>query len=137
MGMLAKDLLTKKGQVEFIFNDILVGEAIEKMEQKRYAMIPVLERGSKRYLYSLSEGDLLRFVLGSSSMKKAMKSPLSNVTIERLTVPVREDSEISALIDLAANQTFIPLVDNNGVFKGIVTRRAIINAIRPQLEEGE
>ena len=137
MGMLAKDLLTKKGQVEFIFNDILVGEAIEKMEQKRYAMIPVLERGSKRYLYSLSEGDLLRFVLGSPSMKKAMKSPLSNVTIERLTVPVREDSEISALIDLAANQTFIPLVDNNGVFKGIVTRRAIINAIRPQLEEGE
>ena len=135
--MLAKELVTKKAKVEFLYSDILVSEALEKMEKKRYAMIPVLERVSNRYLYSLSEGDLLRFICQIGSLRRANKKPLSAVTIERLIVPVKEEDDVSALIDLSANQSYIPLIDNAGVFKGIVTRKSIIYYLTPSPEEGE
>lgn len=135
--MLAKELVTKKAKVEFLYSDILVSEALEKMEKKRYAMIPVLERVSNRYLYSLSEGDLLRFICQVGSLRRANKKPLSAVTIERLIVPVKEEDDVSALIDLSANQSYIPLIDNAGVFKGIVTRKSIIYYLTPSPEEGE
>jgi len=136
--MLAKELVTKKAKVEFIYSDILVEEALEKVEKKRYMMIPVLERGSNRYLYSLSEGDLLRFICSVGSLRKAMKSPLTSVAIERLIIPVREDAESDAIFDLIVNQNYVPVIDGNGVFQGIATRRAMLNALRPQsTEEGE
>ena len=138
--MLAKDLATRKSQVEYLYNDILVSEALERMEKKKFAMIPVLERGSSRYLYSLSEGDLLRFVIQVGSLRRAGKRPLSSVSIERLIVPVKEEADISALLDLAPNQPFLPLIDDKGVFRGIVTRKSLLHYLTPNTptsEEGE
>ena len=135
--MFAKDLATKKARVEYLYSDILVGEALQKIEKKRYMMIPVLERGSNRYLYSLSEGDLLRYIMQVGSLRRASKKPLSSVTLERLIVPVKEEDDVSALLDLAPNQNFIPLIDEKGVFKGIVTRKSILYHVLPTSEEGE
>ena len=110
------------------------------MEKKRYAMVPVLERGSNRYLYSLSEGDILRYVVQLGSLRRACKRPLSALTIERLVVPVKEEDDVSALLDLAPNQSYIPLIDSKGVFRGIVTRKSILYHLIPLIpstEEGE
>ena len=137
LTMFAKDLATKKSRVEYLYNDVLVGEALEKIEKKRYMMIPVLERGSNRYLYSLSEGDLLRYICQVGSLRRANKKPLSSVTIERLVVPVKEEADLSVVLDLAPNQNFIPLIDEKGVFKGIVTRKSILYHLIPTSEEGE
>ena len=124
--MKASELATRKAKVEFLYSDILVKDAFDKLEKKRFAMIPVLERKSNRYLYSLSEGDILRFIVETGNLRKAGKKPLSRVSIDRLIVPVKEEDDVSALFDLAPNQSYIPLIDENGVFKGIVTRKSII-----------
>ena len=50
--------LLPKAQVEYLFGDFSLRQAIEKMEFHRYSVVPVVSRDGK-YLYSLSEGDIL------------------------------------------------------------------------------
>ncbi len=135
--MKASELITKKAKVEYLYSDILVKDALEKLEKRRFAMIPVLERKSNRYLYSLSEGDILRLVLEVGSLRRAGKKPLSSVCIDRLVVPVKEEDDVTALYDLAPNQSYIPIIDEKGVFKGIVTRKSLIYHLLSSSEEGE
>jgi CBS-domain-containing membrane protein len=41
--------------------------------------------------------------------------------------PVYINSNIKDLINLASNQNFIPVIDDQGIFIGIIKRRDIIN----------
>lgn len=125
--MKAKELSTPAKRVSCLKNDLTVGEAFAKMDKSHYNMIPVVEVNSSRYLYSLSNGDILRFILKMGDLKKALAEPLSSVSIDRLIVACNEDVEIEEIFELVANQNYVPLVDANGVFRGIVTRRALIN----------
>ena len=90
----AKNLLTPKTKVEYLYNDITVGEAIAKMKKRRYALIPVLERNSNRYLYSISSGDLLYKITEIGDDKKAESLPLSEVEINRLVIPAPQVKDI-------------------------------------------
>lgn len=131
--MKAKELATPIRRVSVLHNDISVKEAIALMDKCRYTMIPVLERNSNRYLYSLSTGDILRHVVATGDLQKALKDPISLISMERLVLSCNEDTEIGDLFDLAVNQNYVPLVDKAGVFKGILTRRSVLN----YLNQGE
>ncbi len=134
-AMKAKDLNLKKNKVEFLYNDMTIGEALHKIGKKGFQMIPVLERESSRYLYSMSSGDLLRRVLEDSDIAKTMTAPLSSVGVSRLYAACFGDTEISELIDLIANQNYVPITDEKGVFEGIVTRKSVIYYLESELEK--
>ena len=135
--MKAFDLIIPKNKVEFIYNDITVGEALKKIAKKRYAMIPVVERNSGRYIYSLAASDLLMKILKNNDIESTKKEFISAVPVDRLIVPCKKDTEIVDLADLAISQNFVPVVDNQGIFLGIVTRRAIIDYFISKDSEGE
>lgn len=134
--MKAKDLATSAKRVQFLYSDFTIAESIKKMEKCHYTMIPVIERNSARYLYSVSSGDLLHHLVLNGDIKKVLDDPLSTVRIDRLTLSCNEDVEVTELFDLAINQNYIPLVDGNGTFRGILTRRAILSYLMPA-KEGE
>lgn len=135
--MKAFDLIIPKNKVEFIYNDITVGDALRKIGKKRFAMVPVLERISERYIYSLSASDILYEILKKGDIEACKNQPLSSVAIDRLVVPCQKDTEILALADLAISQNFVPIVDNKGTFLGIVTRRAILDYFINEVAELE
>ena len=130
----AIELATPRNRVETLFSDMTIGEAIKVIEKKKFQMIPVIERDSKRYLYSVSAGDILRKVLKEKDLNKVLADPISSLSIERLIVACSKETEISELIYLVVNQNFVPLVDSAGVLQGIVTRRAIIDHLASQGE---
>ena len=134
--MKAKDLATSAKRVQFLYSDFTIAESIKKMEKCHYTMIPVIERNSARYLYSVSSGDLLHHLVLNGDIKTVLDDPLSTVRIDRLTLSCNEDIEVTELFDLAVNQNYIPLVDANGTFRGILTRRAILTYLMPA-KEGE
>ncbi|MCR5348126.1 MAG: CBS domain-containing protein [Bacilli bacterium] len=134
--MKAKDLATPAKRVELLYSDFTIGEAVKKMDKCHYSMIPVIERNSARYLYSVSSGDILHRIVTGGDMKATLAAPLSTVRIERLVPSCNEDAEVTDLFELAVNQNYIPLVDGNGAFRGILTRRAILNFLMPP-KEGE
>ena len=125
--MKAFDLIIPKNKVEFLYNDITIGDALRKIGKKKFNTVPVLERNSERYLYSLSAGDILFEIIKRDDVESTKKEFLSTVTIDRLIVPSHKDTNIVDLADLAISQNFVPIVDNQGIFLGIVTRRSILD----------
>ncbi len=119
--------LIPKIKVEFLFEDFSLRQAIEKMEYHRYSVVPVLSKDGK-YLYSLSEGDIL-YTMTKNKLKfeDLTKIHLESIKRDRDVKPVSIDSSMDDLVKLIVDQNFVPVVDDRGVFIGIITRKAVIN----------
>lgn len=124
--MKASEISTPKNKVDYIYSDLSIGEAIKILEKRRYQMVPVVERGSFRYLYSLSSSDILRKIVGEDKVKEVLEEPVSNCPIRRLVLAAPASTPIEEIFDLSANQNYVPLVDEKGAFVGILTRKAFL-----------
>lgn len=96
--MKAKELMTSKDKVTCLYNDMDLQECYKKLSESHFTMIPVLERESGRYLYSLSTLDILKSIMESNSLEKALKSPLTSIETERLIICAPIESEVADLI---------------------------------------
>ncbi len=126
--------LTPKAQVAWVSTTSTVRQAIEKMEHYRYTAVPLLTPEG-RYDGTLTEGDLLWYLKQNPHVSFADTEhvPLTAV-IRRLVVkPINIDAEIEALFALALDQNFVPVVDDRGVFIGIVRRRSILTSLHEKL----
>ncbi len=133
--MKAKDLSTPKSKVISVYSDTSVESALKIMLKSHFTMIPVLERESDRYIYSLSTSDILARFAETEDIESVKKETISSIAIGRLIVPCRMDTEVEILTDLVVNQNYVPLVDEDGKFVGLVTRKAVINYLVDRLDE--
>lgn len=119
--------LIPKIKVEFLYEDFSLRQAIEKMEYHRYSVVPVLSKDGK-YLYSLSEGDIL-YAMTKNKLKfeDLTKIRLESIKRDRNVKPVSINSSMDDLVKLIVDQNFVPVVDDRGIFIGIITRKAVIN----------
>lgn len=119
--------LLPKIKVEFLLENFSLRQAIEKMEYHRYSVVPVLSKDGK-YLYSLSEGDIL-YAMTKNKLKfeDLTKIHLESIKRDRDVKPVSINSSMDDLVKLIVDQNFVPVVDDRGVFIGIITRKAVIN----------
>jgi CBS domain-containing protein len=102
-------------------------QALEKMEYHRYTAVPILDQNGK-YIGTLTEGDLLWTLKNTKgiSFESTEKMPLKDVPRRTENAPVRIDAKVDSLLELAITQNFVPVVDDNDVFIGIIRRREII-----------
>ena len=121
--------LLPKIKVEFLLENFSLRQAIEKMEYHRYSVVPVLSKDGK-YLYSLSEGDIL-YAMTKNKLKfeDLTKIHLESIERDRDVKPVSINSSMDDLVKLIVDQNFVPVVDDRGVFIGIITRKAVINYV--------
>ena len=114
-------------KVKFLLENFSLRQAIEKMEYHRYSVVPVLSKDGK-YLYSLSEGDIL-YAMTKNKLKfeDLTKIHLESIERDRDVKPVSINSSMDDLVKLIVDQNFVPVVDDRGVFIGIITRKAVIN----------
>lgn len=133
--MIPKDLITPKSRVITLYSEMTIREAVDKLSKGRFQMVPVLEKDSGRYLYSLAASDLLKHIVALGSYEKAIGDPISSVPVERLIIPCKSDISMNALVDLLANQNYVPLVDEGGIFSGIITRKKVLYRLLASSEE--
>lgn len=120
-------IITPKKEVEYLFSDFSIRQALEKMEFHKYATIPVIDRATGKYLYSLSEGDVLWYLKENKiAWNLTEKAYLSAIKPSRTFGAVSIDTDSDSLGSLITNQNYVPVTDDNGVFIGIVTRKAIL-----------
>jgi Predicted transcriptional regulator containing CBS domains len=125
-------LLLPKNQVDYLFEDFTVRQALEKLEGKRYSMIPVINRKSGKYERALMEGDFLYYLTRNHlSFGELEKMNLQDVPASRDIQAVGVNCQIKELYDKIIDQNFVPVVDDNGVFIGIVTRRSVMRTLLP------
>lgn len=118
-------LLPKK-DVVYLPENCTMRQALEKMEYHRYSAVPLVDRKGK-YAGTITEGDLLWKLKNTPglSFKDTEKILIKEVPRRFKNEPVRIDADVEDLFTLALAQNFVPVVDDNGVFIGIVRRREI------------
>ena len=99
--------LTPKSQVAYLEDTASVRNGLEKLRHYGYTAIPVIAREKRRVV------DLRR---------------------KNWNPPVRVGEMMDQLLNRLMDQNFVPVVDDRGVFVGIVTRRSVLgSALLPQL----
>ncbi|MCQ2742583.1 MAG: CBS domain-containing protein [Bacilli bacterium] len=136
--MKVKELLLSKSKCCHLYSNMTIDQALRKMGKDRYQTVPVLEKDSDRYLYSISEGDIL-FKIKDLGLPypECCDIAISCIETQRLYLAVREDSELEDVYDLLINQNFVPVVAEGGAFKGILTRRAMLDVVLENQNKGK
>lgn len=119
--------ITPKSEVAYLYDDYSLRQALEKMEHYRYTAIPIINRKGE-YVGTITEGDLLwnikdRYML---DLHRAEEIPLKHLERRWYNDPVNVNCEIEDLVLTSMNQNFVPVIDDNQIFIGLITRKDII-----------
>ena len=128
--------LTPKNEVVCEYTDATMRQVMEKMEYHGYTAIPLINKLGK-YVGTLTEGDLLWKLKNTPDLNFLNTESVKVKDIPRKfkhkCVTISED--IESLIKLAISQNFVPVVDDDGIFIGIIKRSDIIDYCFTQLNK--
>ena len=120
--------LTPKAMCAYLNDDFTLRQALEKMEAAGYSALPILNKRGE-YRGTITQGDVLWALknLCYMDIRQAEARRITEIPRKKDNVPVRVTTSMQELVERAANQNFVPVVDDKDAFIGLVTRRAIIN----------
>lgn len=120
--------LTPKNEVVCENVEASMRQVIERMEHHGYTAIPLIDKNGK-YVGTLTEGDLLWKLKNTPDLdfKNTESVRVSDIPRRIVHRSVSINSDIESLVNLAVNQNFVPVTDDNGIFIGIIKRSDIIN----------
>lgn len=89
--------------------------------------IPLLDKEGK-YIGTITEGDLLWYLKDHDfpDIYQLEDIPITDIERKRDNNAVNIQVSMEELFEKATNQNFVPVVDDNNVFIGIITRKDII-----------
>lgn len=119
--------LTPKKDVVYEKSTNTMRQAIERMEYHIYTAIPLLD-DKGRYVGTLTEGDLLWKLKNTPDLdfKNTSKVKITDIFLHSNTKPVHIDANIEDLVATIITQNFVPVIDDNNIFIGIIKRSDII-----------
>lgn len=129
--------MTPKSDVAYIHDDESLRQALEKMEYHKYSAVPIVSRQG-RYVGTLTEGDLLWYIKNQLDLSLQDAERISVMAVPRRSdnYPVSADCRMEDLMDKALNQNFVPVLDDNKSFIGIITRKDIMKYFTEQCGKG-
>jgi CBS domain-containing protein len=119
--------LYPKNEVAYITSSASMREALEQLEHLYYTALPIVDSEGK-YVGTLSEGDLLWKLKNTPGIDF---DNLQQVQVSEIDKHIHNESvSINAhfedMLALAADQNFVPVVDDDNIFIGIIRRKDII-----------
>ena len=115
--------------VTLVYDNQNLNDALATMTKHRYTSIPVINREQK-YIGTLTEGDIIQFLLKNNdcfSQENLNKYVVADVKRHRDYEPIGVDALMPTLLSKASNENFVPIVDQNDKFIGIVTRKTLLD----------
>ncbi|MCI5902439.1 MAG: CBS domain-containing protein [Blautia sp.] len=128
--------LIPKNEIAYIYENETLRQTLEKMEHRKFSCIPILTLDGK-YTGTISEGDLLWGMrrMEIADIKTTETIPIMAIPRRATYKPVSVNAAMEDLLDRAINQNFVPVVDDQGSFIGIITRKAIIKYCYGELKK--
>ncbi|HIT90184.1 MAG TPA: CBS domain-containing protein [Candidatus Merdenecus merdavium] len=119
--------LTPKSEVAYINDTFTLRETIEKMEYHRYTAIPMINKAGE-YIGTITEGDLLWSIKNKYSLNlyEAENVKITDIPRRMDNEPVNVNCNIEDLIMTSMRQNFVPVIDDDDIFIGIIKRKDII-----------
>ena len=130
--------LKPKSEVAFIYDYCTLRQVLETMEYHKYASIPMLNREGE-YVGTITEGDLLWGIKSYQNMdlKRAENIFIQDFPRKADYEAVSADADMEDLLRKAMNQNFVPVIDDQKKFIGIITRKTIIEYCYERMQEME
>lgn len=123
--------LTPKKDVACIYDNETLRQALEKMEYHKYSAVPIINRNG-RYIGTITEGDMLWSIKNTLNLSLKDSERINVTSIARRVdyLPVCASTSMDDLMDKALNQNFVPVIDDQKNFIGIITRKDIMRYYR-------
>ena len=127
--------LTPKEEVAHIMESDNLRQVLEKMEQHGFTAIPMLNKKGK-YIGTITEGDLLWYLKEQNfpDMEELEDVSITVVSRHRDNKAVNVHEKVEDLFEKVANQNFVPVVDDDKIFIGLVTRKDVLLHMAKRLE---
>lgn len=129
--------LTPKEEVAHVEEDDSLRQVVERLEYHGYSAIPLLSRDGK-YIGTITEGDLLWEMKDKDfpDVHRMEKIKITDVPRRRDNEAVNVLESMENLYYKITNQNFVPVVDDNQTFIGIVTRKDVLVYLAKKMKEG-
>ncbi|MFW0860512.1 MAG: CBS domain-containing protein [Dethiobacter sp.] len=128
--------LIPKKEIIYLPVNCTMRQAIEKMEFHRYTAVPLIDQHG-HYVGTITEGDLLWKMKNTPGLtfENTDKIPISEIPRQVENETVRIEANVGNLIRLAVVQNFVPVLDDEDIFIGIIRRREIMEYFSRKLIE--
>ena len=125
--------LTPKSGVDYVKDDATLFKVLQVMQKRNHSAIPIINKNG-RYIGTITAGDILGCISENFnlSLKDSAKFPVQNVKRTKDYKAVLVHTSFEELIDIALDQNFVPVVDDDYNFIGIITRKSIMNWMHEQ-----
>ncbi len=118
--------LIPKSHVAYLTEGSSFRQGMEKLRRYGYTAIPVVGQDG-RYMGSINEGDFLWNIMSMGSVDPFdLEEARIDEIISDRTPPVKVNTPPEDLMDRLLDQNFVPVVDDRGMFVGIITRRSVM-----------
>ena len=124
--------LKPKSEVAYLQDSMPLPVALHELRRSGYTSVPVIDKEGN-YVGAVSEGDFLAALaqtdgqhLQLTSTQEAEKKRLREILHPDRAPSARIDEPAEALVSRTTGQNYVPIVDDRGIFIGIVTRRNVI-----------
>ncbi len=93
-----------------------------------YNQIPVLD-SEDRLVGLISLANIVNHMMGLTGFDEKLIENLTVADVMEVNVPCVDDNDLEDILHLLVNRSFLPRVDEQGVFCGIITRKEILKAV--------
>lgn len=130
--------LTPKKEVACLPADDTLRQAMEKMKYHGYTAVPLLTKEGK-YAGTITEGDILRAMefLCHWDVFQAEKIKIGDIPKKRDNKAINISTDMDDLVDVIADQNFVPVIDDQEKFIGIITRKDVIRFYYEEYKKNE
>lgn len=125
MNILA--FLTPKEFTAYIEVNSTIRDFLEKHDYRRFTVVPIIDEDG-HFVTTVSEGDILSYLRNNASFDLSITEAelIDNIGHYRPYKALDVNCSIKDIIELSLNQNFIPMIDDRGMYIGIIKRRDII-----------
>lgn len=117
-----------KNNIEYLDDTNTVRQAIEKIRVKGFTAVPIVSKTDGTYIGTVSEGDFLWHIINNNyfNIKELEDVLVVDIINKGRYQTVSISAKVDDLLNLIKNQNYVPVVDDRGIFMGIITRKRVI-----------
>lgn len=121
--------LTPKASTHFIKANSTIRQALETFDIYKFSVVPMIDENGV-FISTISEGDILRYIKNDCKfdIRVAESEYIMNINKYRPYVALPISTPMSEIIKLSLDQNFIPIIDDRGMYIGIIKRKTIIES---------
>ena len=128
--------LSPKSEVAYVEESDSLRQVLEKMEYHGYTAVPLLSPDG-RYIGTITEGDVLWKLKKENfpDIHELEEISVMQIARKRDNKAVHVNVDMEGLLERVMRQNFVPVVDDERRFIGIVTRKDVILYLRKELQK--